>query len=193
MLIMARYPICYYFLACVDAVLYRLGGTTDASSTPAAAVTDVCGRLRMPDDSKLNTTRITLDDGEYTAYTKEVDGSFCFYNVGPGVHLLDVQSNHLMFSQVKVQLLKDAMNDPKFVEYPYAGAAKFPLTKLILTAHASYEFFQPKPGFSPFTMLKNPMVLMMIVSIGLMFLMPKMMEGLDPEQQEQMRQQEQQQ
>jgi hypothetical protein len=109
--------------------------------------------------------------------------------VGPGVHLLDVQSNHLLFSQVKVQLLNDAMDDPKFVEYPYAGAAKFPLTKLILTAHASYEFFQPKPGFSPFAMLKNPMFLMMIVSVGLMFVMPKMMEGLDPEQQEQMRQQ----
>jgi hypothetical protein len=38
-------------------------------------------------------------------------------------------------------------------------------------------------------MLKNPMVLMMLFSVGMMVLMPKMMEGLDPEEKARMKQQ----
>ena len=39
------------------------------------------------------------------------------------------------------------------------------------------------------SIFKNPMLLMMIVSVGGMVMMPKMMEGLDPEQKEQMQRQ----
>lgn len=39
------------------------------------------------------------------------------------------------------------------------------------------------------SIFKNPMVLMMIVSAGILVVMPKMMEGLDPEQKEQMQKQ----
>lgn len=36
---------------------------------------------------------------------------------------------------------------------------------------------------------KNPMLLLMVATAGMMFWMPKMMEGLDPEQKEQMQRQ----
>jgi hypothetical protein len=39
------------------------------------------------------------------------------------------------------------------------------------------------------SILKNPMLLMMIVSVGGMVMMPKIMEGLDPEQKELMQKQ----
>ena len=39
------------------------------------------------------------------------------------------------------------------------------------------------------SIIKNPMIMMMLVSVGLMFLMPKMMEGLEPEEREQMKRQ----
>jgi hypothetical protein len=38
-------------------------------------------------------------------------------------------------------------------------------------------------------MLKNPMVLIMIFSVGMMIVMPQMMNNLDPEQKEQMKKQ----
>ena len=82
------------------------------------------------------------------------------------------------------------MDSPKCIEYVYPGAPKQAIPHpLELTAHASYEYYEPRQGFSILSILKNPMLLMMIVSVGMMVLMPKMMEGLDPEQKEQMQKQ----
>lgn len=38
-------------------------------------------------------------------------------------------------------------------------------------------------------MFKNPMVLMMVFGVGMMFVMPQMMNNLDPDQKEQMKKQ----
>ena len=82
------------------------------------------------------------------------------------------------------------MDVPKCIEYVYAGAPKQAIPHpLELTAHASYEYYEQRQGFTPFSILKNPMLLMMLLSVGGMVLMPKMMEGLDPEQKEQMQKQ----
>jgi len=82
------------------------------------------------------------------------------------------------------------MDVPKCIEYVYPGAPKQAIPHpLELTAHASYEYYEPRQGFTPFSILKNPMLLMMLLSVGGMVLMPKMMEGLDPEQKEQMQKQ----
>lgn len=147
------------------------------------------GTLRLPDEMPVNSTKIALNNGEKITYSR-LDGSFAFYNVPPGIHLLDVHSHQLHFSQVKVQLLPDAMDSPKCIEYAYPGAPKNVIQHPIhLKAHAKYEYFQPKKGFSPTMLLKNPMMLMMLVSIGMMFLMPKMMENMEPEERERMQKQ----
>lgn len=162
-----------------------------SSSKQSITTTSIHGRLRHPDPNiALNSTRVTLNDGsKHNTYTQQ-DGSFVFYRVPPGVHLLDVQSRQHHFSQVKIQLLEEAMDVPKCIEYLYPGAPKQAIPHpLELTAHASYEYFEPRQGFSLLGILKNPMLLMMLVSVGGMFMMPKMMEGLDPEQKEQMQRQ----
>ena len=132
-------------------------------------------------------TRVSLNAGEQHTYSR-LDGTFAFYNVPPGVHLVDVYSHEFMFSQVKIQLLEGFMDAPKCIEYAYPGANKQSVAHpLILTAYATYEYFENRPGFSILALLKNPMLLMMIFSVGLMYVMPKMMENLDPEEQERMR------
>lgn len=165
-----------------------------------AKSTEIKGRLRLPNDQPIDTTLLTLNNGEYNTYTKP-DGSFIFYNVRTGVHLLDVQSTTYMFSHVKIQLKEtDATTETlegngsglemKCIQYPYVGASKHAIPHpIILTAHATYNYFQPRPGFSIFNLLKNPMVLMMLFSVFLMVAMPTMMENLDPEQKEQMQRQ----
>ena len=76
------------------------------------------------------------------------------------------------------------------IEYTYPGAAKKPISHpLVLNVIATYEYFEVKRGFSIFSIFKNPMFLMMAFSVGLMVLMPKMMEGMDPEEKELMRKQ----
>eukprot|EP00568_Trieres_chinensis_P013777 CAMPEP_0183295848 /NCGR_PEP_ID=MMETSP0160_2-20130417/3652_1 /TAXON_ID=2839 ORGANISM="Odontella Sinensis, Strain Grunow 1884" /NCGR_SAMPLE_ID=MMETSP0160_2 /ASSEMBLY_ACC=CAM_ASM_000250 /LENGTH=287 /DNA_ID=CAMNT_0025457387 /DNA_START=53 /DNA_END=917 /DNA_ORIENTATION=+ len=159
-----------------------------ASSVPVPTAS-IKGRLRLPDDKPLNTTLITLNDGQYSTYT-QAHGDFVFHAVGPGVHVLEAHSPLHHFSQVKIQLLSESMEAPKCIEYVYPGAPKQAIPHpLLLTAHARYEYFEKRQGFSLFSILRNPMMLMMMFSVGLMLLMPKMMEGLDDDQKEQMKRQ----
>ena len=128
-----------------------------AASVPTATIR---GRLRLPNPGEhLNRTRVTLND-DLGTYTQD-DGSFVFHRVPPGVHLLDVQSRTYHFSQVKVQLLEGAMGSPKCIEYYYPGAAKQAVPHpLDMVAHAEYQYYEPRQGFSVMGIFKNPMLLM---------------------------------
>lgn len=157
-----------------------------ATATPSGIIQ---GTLRLPDERPVNTTKIALNDGERITYTK-LDGSFVFYNVPPGVHLLDVHSMKHHFGQVKVQLLEESMDQPKCIEYAFPGAPKQVIKHPIeLKAHATIQYFEKKKGFSIASIFANPMLLMMLFSVGMMFFMPKMMEGLEPEERERMQKQ----
>ncbi len=160
------------------------------NSSAQVATTFLEGRLEFVDKTPFNiTTRITLNNGDFTTYSRK-DGSFIIYNVGPGIHQLDIDSKEYHFGQIKVQLLKESMDSPKCLEYAYPGAAKRPVKyPLVLNPKGTYQYFQSKKGFSILSMLKNPMVLMMLFSVGMMVVMPKMMEGLDPEEKAKMREQ----
>jgi ER membrane protein complex subunit 7 len=53
---------------------------------------------------------------------------------------------------------------------------------LDLTPTGRLEYFQERKGFSIITIFSNPMILMSLVTIGMMFLLPKMKESIqDPE------------
>ena len=160
------------------------------TTTTTLTTTTIEGRLENVDKTPFNvTTRITLNNAEYTTYSR-TDGSFIIYDVPPGIHQLDVHSTEYHFGQIKIQLLEESMDTPKCLEYPYPGAVK-QVTKypLVLYPYAKYEYFVKQRGFSPFALLKNPMVLMMIFGGIMTFVMPKMMEGLDPEEKAAMRKQ----
>merc|ERR1711862_414927 len=141
------------------------------------------GKLQLPLQSASssiikNSTLITLNDAEEKSTYSKVDGSFTFYNVKPGVYVLDVQSTVYYFSQIKIQVLDDGTI--KCIEYMYPGANKQAISHpLILEPFGTYSYFEPKQGFGFMRMLKNPMLIMMIASFGFMYLMPKMMENLD--------------
>lgn len=133
----------------------------------------------------LNATRVTLNNGEYSTYTTD-SNTFAFHNIPVGVHSLTVHHPIYHFSQVKIQITEDI----KCIEYLYAGAQKRPIEHpLELSALATIDYFEPRPSFSPFRMLKNPMVLLMLFSVLMMVVMPNMMKNLDPEQKEQMKKQ----
>ena len=158
---------------------------------------DIRGKLQLPDPNvPLNSTRVTLTDGSpsgsFSTYSRGSDGSFVFYGVQPGIHLLDVHDLGFHFSHVKIQVPEKEEEEMKCIEYVHQGAAKKPMIcneGINLTAHAKYNYFEKRPTFSVFSMFKNPMFLMMLVTGGLMLLMPKMMEGMDEEQKDQMRRQ----
>jgi hypothetical protein len=103
---------------------------------------------------------------------------------------LDIPSKQYHFGQIKIQLLEDSMDAPRCLEYAYPGAPKKVLSyPLVIYPNGTFQYFEMKSGFSVFSLLKNPMVLMMVVSVGMMVAMPKLMEGMDPEEKARMKQQ----
>lgn len=166
------------------------------------ATTTIEGRLMYPflnqstnDFVPFNvTTKITLNHGvDYMTYSRP-DGSFTIRHVPPGVHVIDVHSVTHHFPQAKCQFKPDNAQENKPVlsclEYAYPGAPKQPSElPLQLVAIATYDYFEVRKGFSMFGILKNPMFIMMAFSALMMFLMPKMMEGMDDEEKAKMKQQ----
>jgi len=180
------------FLLSIWSLHLLISGNQAVASTAKGGT--IYGRIALPETMQklppLNSTLITLNNGEYKTYSTAQDGSFSFYNIPAGVHVLDVQSHIYHFSQIKIQLLPENNMEPNCIEYVYAGSTKYAIPHpLILNAHATYEYFESRPTFSPFWIFKNPMILMMIVSGGFMLLMPYMMNNLDDEQKEQMKKQ----
>ncbi|OEU15396.1 hypothetical protein FRACYDRAFT_275659 [Fragilariopsis cylindrus CCMP1102] len=165
-------------------------GCLSKCSAENVPTTDLEGRLEFPSSAPFNiTTKITLNNGEYTTYSR-TDGSFVIYNVPPGIHQLDIDSKTFHFGQIKIQLLEEAMDAPKCLEYAFPGAPKRALKyPLILNPKATLQYFEAKKGFSIFSLLKNPMVIMMLFSVVLMVMMPKMMEGMEPEEKARMKEQ----
>jgi hypothetical protein len=138
-----------------------------------ASVAVIQGRLQFPDKRVFTeTTRISLNHGVQHTYTRP-DGGFIFFNIEPGVHVIDVYNHNYHFSQIKCQFLEGKMDQPTCIEYIYPGAHKLDTTHpLIITALASVEYFEAKRGFSVLSIIKNPMMLMMLFSVVMMYFMP---------------------
>lgn len=142
------------------------------------------GTLVIPGlEKKVSNIRVVLNGGEYTSLSRQ-DGSFAFYNVDTGIYLLEVMSVEFAFPQMKVKVDKDKDGGTiNVVEYKYPGANRTPATHPIrLVALTPLKYFQDPPRFSILGFIMgNPMILLMGLSGGLMFLFPKMLQNMDPE------------
>jgi ER membrane protein complex subunit 7 len=190
--------------------LYVMAANQDGESKELMTIE---GHLQYPNRSPYNlSAEIVVNHGEYTTYSRTSDGNFTIHDIKPGVYIIDIISPIHHFSQVKclykptnkseslqqqsASITEDATTRKKpvfsCIEYYYPGATKHTIDEsnlLVLTALASYEYFETKRGFSLFSILKNPMVLMMIFTGGIMYMLPKMMEGMDPEERAMMQKQ----
>ncbi|KAI1418208.1 hypothetical protein F5Y13DRAFT_150839 [Hypoxylon sp. FL1857] len=149
------------------------------------------------------TTHATL-----TALRKAYDapltasGTFSFRNVTPGSYLADVHCKTHVFAPLRVDVIEAEAGD---------GKAKGSASELLVRAWETYrgndwenkgqevprsggesgrfavralgpkEYFIERGSFSVLSILKNPMILMGLVSLGLFIGMPKLIENMDPE------------
>ncbi|CAN0528565.1 unnamed protein product, partial [Ectocarpus sp. 8 AP-2014] len=60
---------------------------------------------------------------------------------------------------------------------------------ILLTAHTKWNYFEKREGMKVGGMFKSPMTIIMVISMAMMFFLPKMMENLDPEQLEEIKDQ----
>jgi hypothetical protein len=142
----------------------------------------VKGKVKIPQNPRPPTMRVVLNDGssvDHTTLTR-VDGSFSLDNVPAGIYTLEVLSTRYHFGKYKIEVNKAGRI--RTVLYPYVGServsSKHPL-KIVPQGGRGYFEARPVVGIGYF--LQNPMMLMMLFSVGMMYLMPKMMPT-DPEE-----------
>ncbi|KAF4448866.1 er membrane protein complex subunit [Fusarium austroafricanum] len=119
--------------------------------------------------------------------------TFVFHNVTPGSYLADVHCPTDAFHPLRIDVqLEDGEGIVRAWE-TYRGndwANKGEVVQVKegskgrgfeLRATGGKNYFMERPQFSVFAILKNPMILMALVSLVLMVGMPKLMDSMDPE------------
>jgi len=171
----------------ISLVLLALVSGSGLSDSPQTE--EVKGVLRIRGVGRISTTELSLNAGQYHTMSR-ADGSFVFHDVIPGVYTLTVLSPTHMFSQVKLDVGSQGHGKIRAREYRYPGAPvvkmQYPLT---LDAHVQTQYFEQRQQFGLSTFLSNPMALMMFVTMGILFIFPKMMKNMDPEQMKEMQEQ----
>ncbi|KIY72136.1 hypothetical protein CYLTODRAFT_486539 [Cylindrobasidium torrendii FP15055 ss-10] len=155
---------------------------------------DVSGRIRWndacPNFEALGPTRVTLDR-QYSANIIR-NGTFTIYDVPEGVYIFSVLSHDFVFDEMRVDVLADSLVEVR----PYALATRLnpPAPRLLsypmmLFPRSRNAYFVQPESFDITSMLKSPMILMMLVTGGLVLGMPYLMKNMDPEQLEEFKEQ----
>jgi ER membrane protein complex subunit 7 len=119
-------------------------------------------------------------------------GNYLLFDDVPttGSHLLQVHSHSYTFAPYRIDISTDhkivlAAETYPGVQWSDHGVnfAPNPAEHVTLNAKclSKKEFYEIRQGFSPLSLLKNPMILMGGVALLFTFGMPKLMENMDPE------------
>ncbi|KAI1135291.1 hypothetical protein F5Y05DRAFT_177650 [Hypoxylon sp. FL0543] len=135
-------------------------------------------------------------------------GTFSFHNVTPGSYLADVHCKTHAFAPLRVDVFEFEAGDGvggRDVKSKGSGSGlvvrawetfrgndwenkgqEVPRSagedgRLAVRALGPKEYFVERGSFSVLSILKNPMILMGLVSLGLFIGMPKLIENMDPE------------
>ncbi|GMY29260.1 ER membrane protein complex subunit 7 homolog [Fagus crenata] len=138
--------------------------------------------------AKLSNVKVILNGGQRVTFLRP-DGFFSFHNVPAGTHLIEVDALGYFFSPVRVDV--SARNPGKFQAALTENRRS--LATLVLEPLREEQYYEIREPFSIMSLVKSPMGLMMGFMLVVMFLMPKLMENMDPEEmrraQEEMRSQ----
>lgn len=122
------------------------------------------------------------------------DGTFTVPDAPPGTHVLDVHATGLTYPPIRIRIYGeneiggDDVKDPGTIEAVYAEDKSVSLeTKpLRLSPVSVAEYYEPSSSISIRAIMKNPMALMVIMTVFLAYVAPKLLEAIDPEELKQM-------
>ncbi|KAH9608800.1 hypothetical protein KSS87_005506 [Heliosperma pusillum] len=152
------------------------------------------GRVKIPNfgtrdfglPAKTANVKVILNGGQRVTFLRP-DGYFSFYNVPAGTHLIEVAATGYFFSPVRVDV---SARNPGKVQASLTETRRA-LTELSLEPLREEIYYEKREPFSPMSLLKSPMGLMVGFMVIVVFVMPKLMDNVDPEEmrlaQEQMR------
>ena len=144
---------------------------------------DVGGRLTLPekvaDVYKIDFNKITVKlegEGISSITYPYTNGVFKFTNIPVGNYVITIDDVDYFYDSVAVEVYlskdKELIRATSYdIKNGKGGIMKHPVH---LSPVGPKAYDEVKEPFNVFSLLKNPMVLMMLVSVGLVFLMNKM-------------------
>ncbi|KAK1394475.1 ER membrane protein complex subunit 7-like [Heracleum sosnowskyi] len=154
------------------------------------------GRVKIPGvaakgfglPAKVSNAKVLLNGGQQVTFLKP-DGYFSFHNVPAGTHLIEVAAVGYFFSPVRVDV---SARNPGKVQAALTENRRG-LSELVLEPLRDEQYYEIREPFNVMSLVKSPMGLMVGFMLIVMFLMPKLVENMDPEEikraQEEMRSQ----
>lgn len=154
------------------------------------------GRVKIPGinakglggHGKISNVKVILNGGQHVTFLRP-DGYFSFHDVPAGTHLMEVDAIGYFFSPVRVDV---SARFPGKVQATLTEKRRS-LSEMVLEPLKEEQYYEIREPFSVMSVVKSPMGLMMGFMVLVMFVMPKLMENMDPEEmkraQEEMRNQ----
>ncbi|XP_042435641.1 ER membrane protein complex subunit 7 homolog [Zingiber officinale] len=127
--------------------------------------------------SKLTNAKVILNGGQNITFTR-ADGYFSFHNVPSGTHLIEVAELGYFFSPVRVDI---SARNPGNIHAALTENRKV-LYELILEPLREEQYYEIREAFSIWSVVKSPMGLMLGFTLLVIFVMPKLMDSIDPEE-----------
>ncbi|BAF20097.1 ER membrane protein complex subunit 7 homolog [Oryza sativa Japonica Group] len=159
-------------------------GHTIAGRIKIDAASAIAKGFGLP--AKTSNTKVILNGGQRVTFARP-DGYFAFHNVPAGTHLIEVSSLGYLFSPVRVDI---SARNPGHIQAALTENRRV-LNELVLEPLREEQYYEKREPFSIMSLLKSPMGMMLGFMVIMVFVMPKMMENIDPEEikqaQEQMR------
>uniref|UniRef100_A0A0D9WSJ3 ER membrane protein complex subunit 7 beta-sandwich domain-containing protein n=1 Tax=Leersia perrieri TaxID=77586 RepID=A0A0D9WSJ3_9ORYZ len=183
-----------HLLLVILAVVAACAGAASAYQPGSAEGHTIAGRIKIDAASakgfglpaKTSNTKVILNGGQRVTFARP-DGYFAFHNVPAGTHLIEVSSLGYLFSPVRVDI---SARNPGHIQAALTENRRV-LNELVLEPLREEQYYETREPFSIMSLLKSPMGMMLGFMVIMVFVMPKMMENIDPEEikqaQEQMR------
>ncbi|KAF7830318.1 putative vacuolar membrane protein YML018C isoform X2 [Senna tora] len=155
----------------------------------------ISGRVKIPGFGtkefglgKVSNVKVILNGGQRVTFVRP-DGYFSFHNMPAGTHLIEVAAIGYFFSPVRVDV---SARNPGKIQAALTENRRG-LSEFVLEPLKEEQYYEIREPFSIMSIVKSPMGLMMGFMLLVVFVMPKLMENMDPEEmrraQEEMRSQ----
>lgn len=131
---------------------------------------------------------MVLNGGQYVGLVRS-DGSFVIHDVPPGSYLLEVHSIELSFQPLRVDV--SARDKGKIrVSSPHRRGERLSYP-LVLRSSSKNTYFQVRPPFDPWTLIKNPfaipIILFCVVALCMKMIDPQSLEEARAQMKQQQR------
>ncbi|KRY59769.1 ER membrane protein complex subunit 7, partial [Trichinella britovi] len=144
-------------------------------------------KLKESETDWRTSTRILVNFGQYIGLIKS-DGTFVVHCVPSGSYVVEVANADVIFEPYRVEINargKIRARKLNYVQPAIVYAVPYPLK---FAANSTVRYFRPREQWRIVDFLLNPMVLMMLMSLFIIVVFPKLNSVTDPEIQREMQQ-----